>query len=195
MSGGAGSLGLAVSRDDRWRAGIHGSRTFGQYTEAHVELVWDEDERMKQVAGVTVNLPRVSVIAEYYYNQAGLSAREWDDERDRYRLLTDVEPLQGMARYNLGMAYESFVKNRGYNGRHYAIVRVSTPADGDWGLSLTTTMNLQDFGFVLLPEFTYSGWHNLIMSLRFMRSFGPQWSEYVLYGHVWSCELSTELWF
>ena len=86
-------------------------------------------------------------------------------------------------------------KIRGNNGRHYAVLRVSNPADGDWGLSLTTTMNLQDFGFVLLPELAYSGWHNLIMTLRFIRSFGPRWSEYVLYGHVWSCELSTELWF
>lgn len=194
VSGEAGSLGLVVSRDDRWRAGVHGSRTFGQYTEAHVELVWDEDERMKQVTGVTVNLPWISVIAEYFYNQAGLSAREWDDERDRYRQLTEMEPLQGMALYNLGRAYGTFTGNQGYNGRHYALLRVSNPADGDWDLSFTTTMNLQDFGFIILPELAYSGWHNLVMTLRFMRCFGPHWSEYMLYGELWSGELSVELW-
>ncbi len=195
ISGSAGSIGLAVSRDDRWRFGVQGSRTFGQYTEAHGELVWDEDEKLKSVAGVTANFSRVSIIAEYCYNQAGLSTDEWEDEQDRYRAAADADPLAGISLYTLGMAYSRLTGNSGYNGRHYAMVRVSNAATGDWDLSCTACMNLQDAGTVLVPAVAYSGWHNLIMTARVRRCLGSQWSEYMLYGEVWSGELSVELWF
>lgn len=194
LSGSVGNIGLAVSRDDRWRFGVQGSRTFGRYTEFHGELVWDEKEKMKALTGVTANVQHVSVIAEYYFNQAGLSAREWKDEQDRCREAANVEPLTGMALRNLGMAYGQFTGNTGYNGRHYAMLRISNAATGDWDLSCTACMNLQDAGTVLMPEVSYSGWHNLVMTARVRRCLGPKWSEYLLYGEVWSCELSAELW-
>lgn len=92
------------------------------------------------------------------------------------------------------MEYSRLLENQGYNGRHYAMLRVSNAATGDWVLSFTACMNLQDAGAVLMPEIAYSGWHNLVMTARARRCLGPQWSEYLLYGEEWSCELSVELW-
>ncbi|MBN2510159.1 MAG: hypothetical protein JXB03_07780 [Spirochaetales bacterium] len=194
VSGTAGTLGLAVSLDERWRVGAHVSRSLGQYAEAHVEMVWDEDEKMKNVSGITVNLPQVTIITEYYYNQAGCSRSEWKREQDRFQQLVNTEPLEGMALYGLGTAFEGFVVNRGNTGRHYTMLRVSNPTADNWELSLAATMNLQDSGMLIMPAIGYSGWHNLVMAARFLRCVGTVWSEYALYGHEWSCELSLELW-
>ncbi len=211
------AIGLAASFDYRWRTGAQVSRSVGRYAEAHAELVFDEKRervelvesanpsvppeiragsvrnRLEAVIGLTVNLPRVSVIAEYYGTGAGYSAREWEAIADRYREIARADMSEPVNLYAAGLAMSAHALNAGINGRNYLMIRVSNPSTDEYELSLTALANLQDSGVILMPAVGYSGWDNLSVKASFMKRFGGPYAEYSLYGTDWECALSMEL--
>lgn len=212
------ALGVAVSRDERWRIGAQASRSLGSHAEIHAELVFDErKERVELgnpvdagypppivsrdirnafegVLGVAVNLSRVSVIAEYYGNQAGYGASRWDAVTDRYADLARANMSNPMNLYAAGLAMAAHCGNEGLNGRHYLMMRVSNPSTDDHEISIAALANLQDFGIIVMPTLGYSGLDNLTLKAYFTGYLGGRYTEYSLYGEDWSCGISVELW-
>ena len=209
------TMGIAVSKDDTWRLGTHFSRAFGGYTEMHFEGVFNEKkeryelsiqdglescERMSKenccegLIGITGNLPLLTGIVEYYYNQAGYSKSEWKSRIAEYRALETAADNDAAYLYNLGMAYRSLTLNRSFNGRHYLMIRLSNPTTDDYQVAVNTIINLQDFSGMVMPSLSYSGWDNITVEAQFSKSFGRRFSEYSLYGESWNCGLSVEIW-
>jgi len=80
------------------------------------------------------------------------------------------------------------------NCRHYAMLRVSNPTSDKYQLAVNSIMNLQDFSGMIIPSIGYEGWDNITLSGNITVAFGREYSEFRLYGNVWSCGLDLELW-
>jgi hypothetical protein len=208
-------MGIAVSKDDQWRLGTHFSRAFGGYTEMHFEGVFNEKKeryelsiqdgiasyerivkksRCEGLIGITENLPMLTGIVEYYYNQAGYSKGEWESRIADYRALENAADSDTFYYYNLGMAYRTLTLNRSFNGRHYLMIRLSNPTTDNYQVAVNTIINLQDYSGMVMPSISYSGWDNITVEAQFSKSFGRRFSEYSLYGESWNCGLSVEIW-
>jgi hypothetical protein len=209
------AMGVAISKDDQWRLGAHVSRVFGSYTEAHFEGVLNEAKerydfsvkdgiasyekvkkwnQFEELIGITANLPFLTGIVEYYYNQAGYSKNEWKKTVDEYRAIVNADDENIMYFYNLGTSYRSLTVNRSFNGRHYLMLRLSNPTTDDYQVAVNTIINLQDSSGMVMPSISYSGWDNITVEALFSKSFGGRFSEFSLYGNSWNCGLSVELW-
>lgn len=110
-----------------------------------------------------------TLIAEYYYNQAGYSA---DQLHDFYSAVAQADSTNNTALLDqlAAIAPQSYLKRN--PGRRYLYLRLSNKEPFDWLYvtpAVTLIRNLDDHSYSIAPELTYTGLTNL--ELRFKASW------------------------